>query len=389
MRILLLSSEFPPGPGGIGSHAYNLSKELAHNGCELLVISPQDFVPCEESHAFNTSQEFSIIAVDHDKAPLIKAFNRFQLLHHQIKTFHPEILIASGSRSTWLMSPSARLRRLPWSAIGHGSEFGNANNISVKMTRAAFNRADAVIFVSRFTQERAHLVGVNPKSEHVIHNGADGQWFKPGNEGIKEKVAREIGVSPSDPLLLTVGNLTFRKGQEVVIRALPELIIHFPTIRYLMVGLPTEKKKLENLARELNIYEHILFLGSVDQQRLLDYYQACDVFIMTSQRLPNGDVEGFGISVIEAALCQKPAVVSRECGLAEAVEDGVTGLYVPEKDPQATAATINRLLMDSSLRETMGKQAYERAKTRFTWDYVGMKYLRVLQNLIRTQDRTA
>lgn len=388
IRAILLSSEFPPGPGGIGNHAYNLAKELLHNGCEVLVITPQEFVTLEESKRFNQAQDFHIITLNQNKGIISKACDRWRKLNQFNHSFHPDLLIATGAHSAWVTMIPASLHRLPWIAIGHGSEFGAHKRIDVKMTRFAFNQASAVVFVSRFTRDVAHRVGVHPRREFVIHNGADGQLFKPNNGAVKEKTASASGFSAADPLLLTVGNLTRRKGQEVVIKALPEVKLHYPTVRYLLAGLPTEKERLVQLASELNVQDNVHFLGNVDHNRLRELYQACDLFLMTSQRLPNGDVEGFGISVIEAALCAKPAIVSRESGLAEAVEDGVTGICVPEKDPKATAAAVVGLLTDTEQRESMGMKAYERARASFTWETVGKSYFEVIQTLLSAADTT-
>ena len=78
-------------------------------------------------------------------------------------------------------------------------------------------------------------------------------------------------------------------------------------------------------------------MGRVEEGDMVNWLNRCDLFVMTSRTLPDGDCEGFGIAVVEAALCGKPAVVSSQCGLIEAIEDGVTGIGVPEGDVVATA----------------------------------------------------
>ena len=153
-----------------------------------------------------------------------------------------------------------------------------------------------------------------------------------------------------------------------------------------MAGLPTEKERLSQLAAELGVKERVSFLGNIDSAHLLELYQACDIFLMTSQRCDDGDVEGFGISVIEAALCGKPAIVSANSGLAEAVEDGSTGICVPEKDPHATADAIIRLLSDEHLRQTLGRQALERAAQNYTWQTVGKQYTTAILELLGSQN---
>jgi phosphatidyl-myo-inositol dimannoside synthase len=87
-----------------------------------------------------------------------------------------------------------------------------------------------------------------------------------------------------------------------------------------------------------------------------------------------GDVEGYGIAAIEAALCGLPAVVTAGSGLAEAIRDRETGLLVPQEDEDATAAAVLRLWRDPSLLRTMGEKARVRAASEQTWSRVASRY---------------
>ena len=141
------------------------------------------------------------------------------------------------------------------------------------------------------------------------------------------------------------------------------------------------------MALELGVADHVHFLGRVDPERLVDLYHACDVFIMTSQHTPDCNWEGFGIAVIEAALCGKPAIVSNESGLSEAVIDGETGLSVPEGDPHATAEAILRLIEDAELRHQLGQRACQRARQEYTWARIVQSYDRLLRQVIQQGTR--
>jgi phosphatidylinositol alpha-1,6-mannosyltransferase len=149
-----------------------------------------------------------------------------------------------------------------------------------------------------------------------------------------------------------------------------------------MAGLPTIQAQLEKLAAELGVAGHIHVLGRVDQPTLLAAYNACDLFLMTSRHSSDGDSEGYGIAVIEAALCGKAAVVSGESGLAEAVVDGQTGLLVTEDNPEETARAVLRLLQDEALRHKMAKQAHKRALEESTWSKRVDAYERILTELL-------
>jgi phosphatidylinositol alpha-1,6-mannosyltransferase len=102
---------------------------------------------------------------------------------------------------------------------------------------------------------------------------------------------------------------------------------------------------------------------------------------MTSQHTATGDFEGFGIAVVEAALCGKPAVVSGNSGLEEAVVDGETAFVVPQSDPVATAGALMSLLADEPLRIRFGKAARQRAMAEQTWAARAAAYDQLLRTV--------
>jgi phosphatidylinositol alpha-1,6-mannosyltransferase len=155
-----------------------------------------------------------------------------------------------------------------------------------------------------------------------------------------------------------------------------------------MAGLPQEQTKLEALAEQLGVSENIRFWGRVTQETLRKLYNACDIFVMTSRQLANGDFEGYGIAVIEAALCGKTAVVSDNSGLAEAVQDGVTGLLVPQNDPNRAAQAILKLVKDPELSQQLAHQAYHNAITEQTWEKVGNRYVNLLEKVFSEVNQT-
>lgn len=383
MRILLISSEFPPGPGGIGTHAYQLSKQFIRIGAQVLVVTNQDYEEQDQIIKFNNEQSFSIVQVKNRPLLLIKAFEWIKELWRWTAFWSPDIILSTGTRSSWVTAILAKIHRVPWLAVGHGSEFGGMLNIAKRLTRWAFNQADAVVCVSQYTRKVMHKFGVAPKKEKVITNGADDENFFPDKTGSSKSILKEFGLDVDNFVLLTVGNVSERKGQEVVIRALKKILYRHPGTHYLLAGLPTEKAKMDQLSADLGLQDHVHILGKIDTDTLLRLYQACDLFVMTSRRLFDGDVEGFGISVIEAAMCGKPAVVSRESGLAEAVVDGITGLYVPENNPDKTAEVINHLLENLEDRLLMGEKALQRARRRYTWKVVGQKYFNFIQEVCK------
>jgi len=386
-RILLISSEFPPGPGGIGTHAYQLAKALVQHQYEVHVLSPQDYADESEIQAFNARLNFHITSLPKTPFKTWQSIERLIHIQRTLHQFNPDLIIASGGRAIWLSALFLRTRTIPCVVVGHGTEFGSRDGLGTKLTQFATNQASAVICVSHYTKKSLQALGVNKPPIHVIHNGADHTQFYPlppaevaglrDNEGGKNAL-----------VLLTVGKVSDRKGQEVVIRALPIITGAVPTVQYWMAGLPQEQTKLEALAEQLGVRENIRFFGRVSQETLRKLYNACDIFVMTSRQLADGDFEGYGIAVIEAALSGKTAIVSDNSGLAEAVQDGVTGLLVPQKDPTRTAQAILKLAEDSDLRQQLAQQAYQNAVTHQTWEKVGIRYIEVLEEVFAEINHT-
>ncbi|MDX2091173.1 MAG: glycosyltransferase family 4 protein [Kofleriaceae bacterium] len=184
---------------------------------------------------------------------------------------------------------------------------------------------------------------------------------------------------------MTVGSVHERKGQDVVIRALPRILEKHPDVHYVSVGQPYKQAAFSALARELGVDHKVHFLGVLSPDEVVCALNAADLFVMTSQHTPNGDFEGYGIAVVEAALCGRAAVVSDGSGVCEAIEPGETGLVARISDPVSTAERINELLSDPARLATMSARARERALAEKTWEVRCETYHRVLQDLVEVQ----
>jgi phosphatidylinositol alpha-1,6-mannosyltransferase len=373
MRLLLISSEFPPGPGGIGTHAYELARGLAARGWEPAVLTSQDYATAEEIDRFNAAQPFPVARFRPIAAPPLEALYREGVLGRSIRARRPSILLASGSRSVVLTACRWRGRNLPWVAVGHGTEFGPKDGAEARAVRWAFGQASLVVCVSEFTRRQMHEAGVQPRRDVVIPNGADPERFRRLPPEEARAVRRELGLEDAR-ILITVGNVTERKGQDVVVRALPAVVRSEPRAHYVVVGLPTRGEALLELARSLGVADRVHVLGRMSADRVPKLLNAADIFVMTSRRTEEGDVEGYGIAAVEAGLCGLPSVVSGGSGLAEAVADGETGLVVPPDNPEATARAIFSLLADEEGRRMMGARAARRASEEQTWERCVVRY---------------
>lgn len=233
--------------------------------------------------------------------------------------------ICSGKFSLWLIwfqkifAFSSRTF-----CILHGSEVNLKNKFLRKFTHASISRFEKIISVSRFTQSLLPDSILKLHEKHfIIPNGLDfGDYVL--NVNVKLN---------GDPKLLTVGHVTPRKGQQRLIRALPDLIKKFPKIQYHIVGQPVYKTEFQKLAIQLGVENHIEFHGSMkDHSMLWSYYNAADVFVLLSENQLDGDVEGFGIVALEANLMGIPVVGAKYCGVEDAVSNYQSGVLVDGDD---------------------------------------------------------
>ena len=360
-RLLLLSSEFPPGPGGIGTHAYQLAHHLSGRGWAVAVAVSQGYAPPAERDAFNRRQPFIVLPLAERADGRLWPVARLWGIAALIRAARPQVVVASGLRSLWLAWALRPLFGLSYVAIGHGTEFHSAS-AARGLTARAIAGAAAVVAVSDYTADLVRQAG-RPRHLVVIPNAADGERFRPG---LATDALRAFWAVEGRRVLLTVGRVCERKAQDVVIRALPRVLAVHPDVVYVMAGLPEKQAEYMALAERLGVGHAVRFTGLVAEGDLPALYDLADLFVLVSRQTAAGDVEGYGIVVQEAALCGAPAVVSQGCGLTEAIREGETGVSVPPDDPAATAAALIALLDDDAARRRMGHRARELAASA-TW----------------------
>ena len=368
--LLIVTTEFPPGPGGIGCHAFQLAEHLSAMGWTVHVAAPSDYADGEQIRRFDDERSFSVHRYKPSPNVLLRQANRLVTVAGLLAR-RPDVVVATGDRACYLVCLLTRLLRRPWISVQHGRL---ARPREMPLKRWMLRRAHTVVHVSDYTRRKVIAAFGADGRHEVIHNGADAERFS--------NVSAELPSLDLPPgrLLLTVGNVTRRKGQETVIRALPSILEQVPETQYLMAGLPTDQQSLSALAQELGVQDRVHFLGKVDDHELEALLTRCDIFVMTSRHAA-GEWEGFGIAVVEAAMCGMPAVVTGPSGLAEAVVPGETGEIVPENDPAATADAIVGLLIDDQRRRSMGQRARERALTQLTWKRCAERFHTLLREL--------
>ncbi len=379
MKLLILSIEFPPGPGGIGTLAYQIANQLSQLGWHITVLTPQHYADSDEIAQFNGSQPFAVWRMTYVGPFILEGVYRLKRAYRAVREQDPDVLLAVGEQAVWLGALLSLLVKRPFVAVGIGTEFVRGRRLRHWLTRWAFNRANRLIAISSYTETLMAGLGIDVQKSEVVLCGADSELYRHISMGT---AVPQKWVYENTRLILTVGQVSARKAQDIVIQALPYVIKKVPNVKYLIAGLPTDQLLLEALAVELGVADQVVFLGRVAQEELPVLYNRADLFVLVSRKTSQGDVEGYGIVVTEAALCGTPAIVSNHSGLTETVVEGVTGLVVEPENPEATADAISRLLLDDSLRQQMGRAAQKHALENATWARRIGQYDQLLRELM-------
>lgn len=361
-NILFLTSEFPPQPGGIGNHAYNLARELQKNGFNLTVLCDRRSINGEGEKVFDFGLSFSVNRIQRNNiiffSYLQRIFQGFSLARQN------DIVIASGKFSLWVGALLSIFYIKKYLAIIHGSEVGLPYKTARKMTDMSLKRYDKIVAVSNFTKALISHLKLNNIT--VIPNGFN-------MEPLQKSIIRLKGF----PNLITVGNVTQRKGQHNVINALPLMVQKFPEVHYHIVGIPTEKEKLKKLALNLGVEDYITFHGKVTESEKQELLLNSDIFVMLSENTAFGDVEGFGIAILEANFLGIPAIGSKGCGIEDAIENGKSGILVDYKNKAEFVNAVTEILENrSEFSDNSKKWALN-----FKWDVIVLEYLKVMEDI--------
>jgi glycosyltransferase involved in cell wall biosynthesis len=194
-------------------------------------------------------------------------------------------------------------------------------------------------------------------------------------------VRRSLPLLPPGRILLTVARLTASdsyKGVDHVIQALPAVLSAVPDAYYVVVGDGDDRGRLESLAVDAKVRDHVLFVGTKVGEELAGYYHACDVFVMPSRS------EGFGVVFLEAMSHGKPVLAANSGGAPEVVEDGVTGLLVEYGDVPTLARSLARLLTDREDRQRMGEAGRHRVDAQYTFEHFRTRLETLLADAARS-----
>ncbi len=258
-------------------------------------------------------------------------------------------------------------------AIGlHGSDVFLAERRGVRrLARWALSRARLLTGCSPELVERVRALGFPADRSRVIPYGVDVETFSPAPER-RTLWRQRLAISDTAPLLLGVGRMATKKGFQVLIEILPSLLGEFPDLHVVLAGGGDLLDGFRESARPFGNRVH--FPGPVLRGTLPDLFRAADLFVLPAVHDARGNVDGLPNVILEAMATGLPVVASGISGIPLAVEDGRTGLLVPEGDRTALLGALRRLLADPAEARAMGERGRRKAEAELTWDAVAARY---------------
>jgi phosphatidyl-myo-inositol dimannoside synthase len=305
----------------------------------------------------------------------------------KVQQFNPDVVVFS-SMVTASLAPFLRKKiDVPLVTINHGQDVTKPVSLYQWFVPKIFKALDGVISVSRATKQACIDRGLPFERGIAIPNGflpEDFNVSKHTQQQAREELGRLLKVDLSNKnVLLTTGRLVKRKGHAWFIRnVLPALSSDFT---YLILGDGPERDSIEKAIIETSASDHIYLLGRQSDDVLNLTYKAADLFIMPNIVVP-GDMEGFGVVMLEANLAGTPVVASDLEGIKDVIEDGMNGYKIPVGEAGTFASVIDQLLKGdlSKLAETSRTYVFDN----FTWDKVAQRYIDYLVEVSKSQKMT-
>ncbi|KFO66402.1 hypothetical protein ER57_17695 [Smithella sp. SCADC] len=278
----------------------------------------------------------------------------------------PNTLIAVGAR--WLAHSDTKiLTSFP------GSDVTVIRNTGLlgKILAGIIAKSDYMSCNSSDLKEELVKSGIKPEKIDYVIYGVDNDKINFSTE--KRKIMRDsLAISNDTILLLMIGRFIPKKGFSTAFRTLKYIVEKHENVKLVVIGDGKLKDEYMAILSQDRTSGHVLFIGHVAANELIDYYSACDIFLMPSEKNPP---DGLNTVVPEAMACGRPIVASNAGGNDLVVFDGFNGCLHPEGDYKKLAVLVSRLIEDESLRIEMGRKSLELIQTKFNWKAIAEYYI--------------
>jgi phosphatidylinositol alpha-1,6-mannosyltransferase len=375
-RVLLVTNDFPPRRGGIQSYLREFVVRLVDTGSHsVLVYAPQ----WKGADAFD-AEAAGYQVVRHPGTlmlpePGVDAAMRRLIGDHGIDT----VWFGAAAPLALLAARARRAGATRVLASTHGHEVGwSMLPVARSVLRRIGDDTDVVTFVSRYTRSRFATAFGPAASLEYLPSGVDTDRFRPDPAG-RDELRRRYRLGER-PTVVCLSRLVPRKGQDILIKALPSIRKRVDGAALVIVGAGPYLDKLRKLAQDGGVADHVTFTGGVPFDELPAHYALADVFAMPCRTRGAGmDVEGLGIVFLEASATGVPVIAGESGGAPEAVQHNKTGLVVDGKSVDQVGDAVTELLADRDRAAAMGAAGRQWVTSQWRWDNLAARLADLLR----------
>jgi len=363
MKIAILVGLFPPKwLAGTEIATYYMAEHLAQRGHEVHVITSLDEGLPEE----NYEKGFYIHRLPRTKIRFAGAFIFWADIVRVIEKISPDIVHAQSLGIGVPALLSKKILKFPYAVWGQGSDVYLPDWFTKLTSKTIIKNANSVIALTE-DMKRA-MQAIYNRDITIVPNGID----------LKEYTSElpVQNVERAEKRILFVGRLHPVKGTQYLLGAMSIVHRELREAKLILVGDGEEREHLETLTDNLGIRECVEFAGRVPHERVKDYMNQAEVFVLSSLS------EGFPVTILEAMACGLPVVATRVGGIPDIIEDGTNGYLVDTMNQEQLAEALLKLLQDEKLRRDISGNNREKAK-KYRWDAVAATLEGIYQKTVR------
>ena len=364
-KTLCITNDFGPRAGGIETFVVGLIQRMPQNSVIVYTASQAG------AAAFDAmwQRDYGVEVIRDSAKVLLPSFRVGRNVRKLVQDRNIKSVFFGAAAPLALLAPGLRaagVRRIV--ALTHGHEVWWSRLWPFTIAIARIGRAvDALTYLGEFTGgEISKALDSNSAAKLVrIAPGIDTEHFTSRSDA--KELRESLGLG-SKKVIVSVGRLVHRKGQDVLIESMPEIIKSIDDVHLLLIGEGPYKKELEKRIKNLGLANRVTFVGRVQYADLPRYICVGDVFAMPSRsRLAGLEVEGLGIVYLEASACGLPVIGGISGGAPDAVLQGETGFSVDGRSAHEVAEAIVRVLADKELAQRLGARGRQWIIEQWQW----------------------
>ncbi len=370
MHVFVVTNDFPPRIGGINYYVDQLMRRLPAGS---VTIFTSRFAGWEE---FDRGYPHEVIRLDTEMMLPTPGVRR--RLHAELRQRKPDVVVFGATWPLGHLGPGITRRLgIPWLGFTHGLEL--TATLVPGLLRHIGRDAAMLTAVSEWARRALEgSFGWRGRME-LLPSGIDAELFRPDVSDSEVRARYALGDAP---VISCVSRLVARKGQDMLIRALPAIARAVPDVRLLIVGVGPYEGTLRSLAKSTGMSDRVVFTGAAPYAELAAHFRAGDVFAMPCRlRWFGFDVEALGAVFLQGAAVGRPVIAGATGGAPEAVREGITGHAVDPTRPEAIAGAIIPLLQDRDRAAVMGRAGAEWVHTEWTWERMAERLQALLQKI--------